>query len=588
MKSYPQSVPLYPRAHVRPFFPSSAAVLLPLALLGGFSARAAVPHDWIHLLAKPNPGLNERQVGQLVSGVGAREVGQVPPLNVRILQLPSRVAAQALAALQKNPQIEFAEVDELLPPGSSLSDPLLGSSWHLHKVQAPSAWDVSFGSASVTIGIVDSGVDGTHPDLMPNLVAGWNFYNGNNITADPEGHGTGVAGVAAAVGNNGAGGAGLAWGCKIMPLRVGDSTGWATFSAMAQAITYAADRGVRVVNLSYTASGSSTVNSAAQYLISRGGLLVVSSGNDGTFNSMSDNPNLLTVGATDVNDNLASWSNTGNHIDLVAPGVGIQLTVPGGYASWSGTSFSSPIVVGVAALVFSRNPALSPFDVMQILTQTADDRGPLGWDSQFGWGRLNASEAVQSALSFVPTDGTPPSVQLTAPAAGSAVSGVVSVSGSASDNIGVTLTSLFIDGILVASTSGLPPTFQWNTLNSADGSHTLQLKSYDAAGNTGLSSARTVSLQNTPDTVSPTVAFTAPVAGAKVSRSLKATLQVSDNRAVVRTELWVNNKLVATTTAVPASFQLNTSKWSAGSHVLTGRAFDAAGNMGLASVTVLK
>src|ERR1041385_8867446 len=123
---------------------------------------------------------------------------------------------------------------------------------------------------------------------------------------------------------------------------------------MAQAVTYAADHAARVANLSFKASDSASVSSAAQYLNSKGGILTVSAGNDGSFDSTADNPYLLTVSATDSTDTLASWSCTGNNVDLSAPGVNVLLTTKGGgYGSGSGTSFSAPCVAGVAALVIS-------------------------------------------------------------------------------------------------------------------------------------------------------------------------------------------------------------------------------------------
>src|SRR5262249_39076456 len=131
---------------------------------------------------------------------------------------------------------------------------------------------------------------------------------------------------------------------------------------------------------------------------SKGGVLAVAGGNYATFDSAPDNPNMLVGSATDQNDVLATWSNTGNNVDLSAPGVNISTTTNGGaYGAGSGTSFSAPIVAGVAALVFSVNPALTPAQVTSVLEQSADDLGSPGWDPSYGWGRVNAARAVSMA-----------------------------------------------------------------------------------------------------------------------------------------------------------------------------------------------
>lgn len=141
------------------------------------------------------------------------------------MDLPSNASEQAVAALlAHNPHIKFAELDQRVAPGLATNDPYAGSEWHLAKIGAPAAWDSTQGSG-VTIAILDSGVDGSHPDLAANMVAGWNVYDNNSNTADVYGHGTAVAGTAAAVSNNGTGVASVAGGAKIMPIRISDSTG---------------------------------------------------------------------------------------------------------------------------------------------------------------------------------------------------------------------------------------------------------------------------------------------------------------------------------------------------------------------------
>jgi len=188
---------------------------------------------------------------------------------------------------------------------------------------------------------------------------------------------------------------------------------------------------------------------------------------------------------------LYSWSNTGNNIDLAAPGcVGNTTTKGGGYGAPCGTSFSAPIVAGVAALVLSMNPSLSPAQATGILKQSADDRGPAGWDPAYGYGRVNAARAVQSAWGVVDTD--LPSVSITSPANGATVSGTVLVSCIASDKVGVVRVELYVDGVLTSASTTAPFATSWNSKKAKPGAHVLTQRAYNAAGNVGTSAPVTV------------------------------------------------------------------------------------------------
>src|SRR6185369_14948071 len=160
-----------------------------------------------------------------------------------------------------------AELDRILPPAEvTPNDPWFGSwEWYLTKIGAPAASSTTTGDKSIIIAILDTGVESTHPDLQAKLVPGWNIYDNNSDTRDVYGHGTVVAGTVAASSNNGQGVASIAWNCPIMPVRISALDGTAAYSAMAIGLTWAADHGARVANLSYMASNSSTVRSAASY-----------------------------------------------------------------------------------------------------------------------------------------------------------------------------------------------------------------------------------------------------------------------------------------------------------------------------------
>jgi thermitase len=528
----------------------------------------------------------------IIAALGARDADEIPNIGVHIVDLPYQASEKAFVErFQGQAEVEFAELDFVAAPdGITPNDPSYTSEWHLTKIAGPTAWSSTTGSSNVTIAILDTGCDPTHPDLASKYVPGWNTYDNNSDTHDVYGHGTAVAGTAAAASNNGTGVASVAWGCEIMPMRISDTNGYGYGSTISKALTWAADHGARVANISYRMDFSSSVTTAAQYFMSKGGVVTMSAGNESTVSTAVDNPYILVVSASDSSDNLASWSNTGTNLDLAAPGVNIYTTMNGGgYGGWSGTSFSAPIVAGVAGLVLSANSALSAQQVQDILKQSADDLGTSGWDSKYGWGRVNAARAVSLATgSNPPADTTPPSVAFASPTAGAAVSNTVTVQVSASDNVGLANVSLYVDGGLVAGGSNSSLSYSWNTLTSSNGSHTLQAAGTDTSGNTA-NTQITVTVNNTTDTTAPAVSIASPANGATVSRTLSVTVNTADDVGVVKVELYVDGKLSSTATTTPFTNSWNSRKASTGSHTLVCKAYDAAGNMGTSqTVTVYK
>ena len=528
---------------------------------------------------------------EILSGLGADKVGEIAGIGVQIVRLPEGASEVDLVQVFKAmPDVEFAELDQILSPEDvTPNDPWFPSEWHLTKISAPAAWSMTTGSNSVIVAICDTGVDGAHPDLASKMVPGRNVYNNNSDTSDVYGHGTKVAGTAAASSNNQAGVAAISWGALIMPVRVSDTSGNATFSAIASGINWAADHGARVANVSYIATNSAAVRSAAQYMQSKGGVVTMSAGNYSTFDSSPDNPYVLTVSATNTVDAVSDFSNTGNNIDVAAPEGAYTTARGGGYAYAGGTSFSAPIVAGVAALILSANPNLTASQVQDIVKQSADDLGPSGWDSGYGWGRVNAARAVSLASGGVTPDTTPPTVNFTSPAAGAAVSGTVPVQVMAGDNVGVTSVNFSVDGVLVGGDSSAPYTFSWNTTAVANGAHTLMATALDAAGNTA-NAALSVNVTNTPpDTTPPLVVVTSPAAGARVSSNVSVLVAASDNVRVVKVDLYVDGVLTDTATSAPFTTKWNARRASAGAHTLQCKAYDAAGNVGVSSaVTVYK
>jgi subtilisin family serine protease len=236
-----------------------------------------------------------------------------------------------------------------------------------------------------------------HPDLATNTVAGWDAVTGEAILQSPGiSHSTAGAGMVAGVINNGIGIAG-AGRCGILPINV---TGFV--SEMYNAVVWAADHGVRVVNISWSGGNEPTLETAGAYLETQArGLLVMSGVNGAGFLDYTNQPHIYCVSMTDAADNLQS--HYGNHIDFAAPGYAVPTTTIGSsYTTATGTSFSAPLFSGVAAVLLGINPTLSPSEVIEILRTTADDLGPAGWDMYFGWGRIHFGRAAAAAQATLP------------------------------------------------------------------------------------------------------------------------------------------------------------------------------------------
>lgn len=271
----------------------------------------------------------------------------------------SRLRAAQVNALRAEPGVVRVEREVVYRALRTPNDPCITScsgtsQWSIAKINAPLAWEFSLGG-SVTIAILDSGVDGTHPDLAGKPV-GNEIDRTGGAASNPD-HGTSVAGTAAAGTDNGQGIAGLGWQSPILAVKVLDDTGSGLSSWVAGGIYDATDRGAKVINMSLGGPDDSlTVRDAVNYALARGVVVVASMGNAGTTEATypAAIPGVIGVGATTQADSLASFSNRGAGLDIAAPGVNLPAPVPGGYEAVSGTSFSAPIVSGVAALLLDQ------------------------------------------------------------------------------------------------------------------------------------------------------------------------------------------------------------------------------------------
>ena len=571
--------------------------LLLVAILSlSVSSIIAAPPEWVEgqLIVKPKAGLSDAQFEKILSKSKGQSVKHLKQINARVIKVPPQALEAVMRALSHHPDIDYVEKDMLVAPDAiTPDDPKYSSQWHLSKIQAPAAWEATAGGG-ITVAILDTGVEGSHPDLVNNLVPGWNVVSNNSNTSPVMYHGTSVAGTVAATANNATGVASVAWNANIMPIRItNESNGVASYSAMASGFIWAADHGADVANLSYgLSSNSSTINNAAQYLRSKGGLAIHAAGNNNTDKGLAENPYLITVAATTSSDARASYSNFGANIDVAAPGSSIYTTyTSGGYKSVSGTSFASPATAGVVALIMAANSSLSPNDVEGILESSAVDLGNAGWDPKFGHGRVNAGNAILMATQTSNSDTKEPVVTIVSPGFDATVSGNVSVDVSASDNTGVSEVVLYANGQVVGTDRTAPYQFSWDSIPESNGNATLTAYAYDAANNTGISSAVSVNVDNQVETVDntpPTVSILTLVASnAVVSGNVSVAVDASDDTGVTKVVLYVNDQTVGTDNTAPFEFNWDSTQVADGDVTMTARAYDAANNSSVsAGVTV--
>jgi hypothetical protein len=305
---------------------------------------------------------------------------------------------EAVQALRRRADVEFAELDTFERRQFTPNDPQLPSQWHHRVIGSFRAWDYGLGQPAVRVAIVDSPFQMAHPDLAANTVSGWDVVANQAVTSSPGIiHSTLCAGMAAAVIDNAVGVAGAA-NCQVLPININGA-----ISEMYNATLWAATHGVRVVNISWSGSTNPVLEAAGLFLKTNANGILFMSAIDGS--GLLDGPNqpdVYSVSMTDAADNFQSTM-YGPYIDFSAPGYQIYSTSTGGGYSWAtGCSFASPLVAGVAAWIFGLNPTLAPDDVIGILTHTAVDLGPPGWDEFYGWGRVDFGAAAAAAAATLP------------------------------------------------------------------------------------------------------------------------------------------------------------------------------------------
>ncbi len=294
------------------------------------------------------------------------------------------------------------------------NDPLFDSQYALKNLKVADAWKITTGSPNVIVAVIDTGVDVNHPDLKGRLVKGYDFVNDDDTTEDFVGHGTFVASLIAATGDDKNGIIGLAPNVKIMPLKVLSRSGGGDSTAIAKAIRYATDNGAKVINLSLGSPyPSRLIRQATDYAIGKGVVVVAAAGNDGSRGNPVEYPasfpDVISVGATGPTDKIASFSTHNSGVNVAAPGLNVlgarssqnticrPVSAATDYCLSSGTSFAAPYVSATAALMLSVNSTLTPQQVLNLLERTATDLGPQGTDDYYGAGLVNVGKAVAEA-----------------------------------------------------------------------------------------------------------------------------------------------------------------------------------------------
>ncbi|MBI2346301.1 MAG: S8 family serine peptidase [Deltaproteobacteria bacterium] len=276
--------------------------------------------------------------------------------------------------------------------GEPTNDPYFSWQWALAKIAAPEAWELFPASAPVRVAVLDTGVDAAHPDLFGRVLPGYNAINNTENADDDHGHGTMVAGVIGAGGNNGLGIAGVAPQVEILPIKVIAQSGEGSYADLIAGIYYAIEHGADVINISAGAYAPSNLLHDALTAAEVAGIVVVAAaGNDATDTPMypAAYPEAMAVTATDATDAIWPESNYGTHVDLAAPGANIMSTMSGGgYAFADGTSLATAHVAGAAALLLSHAAAQTGADVVSRLLSSAIDLGAKGKDAAYGEGRL--------------------------------------------------------------------------------------------------------------------------------------------------------------------------------------------------------
>jgi thermitase len=411
--------------YIRPFVLATAlAAVVGLALAATASAASYDAHT---LLVKFRSGTSaaERRAALDVPGVGS-DRGQIGGIGTHVVSV-SRDPADLARVLERSKVVAYAEPNFVLHALATPNDTLYSTEYGLNNtgqtggtadadIDAPEGWDLAGlaafpNSGGVKVGIVDTGIDQTHPDLAGKAVGCATSYNSgllihNGVCADDNGHGSHVSGTISANTNNAQGVAGVAFNSGIVMCKaLATAAGTGLTSDIANCINWTRQQGVKVISMSLGGGDNATLKSAVQtaYNNGNGVLLVAAAGNDGNsnVNYPAGYAEVVSVAATDNKDHKASFSNTNSDVEIAAPGVNVESTYAGGlYMQLSGTSMATPHVAGVAAVIADLNPTANAATLRSKLDAAVDDIGAAGRDTSFGFGRVNLCKAAGGACAY--------------------------------------------------------------------------------------------------------------------------------------------------------------------------------------------
>ncbi|HEX9854754.1 MAG TPA: S8 family serine peptidase, partial [Acidimicrobiia bacterium] len=611
----------------------TAAVLLVSSVsVAAASAKPNPERSWIVTLAPGAKG-NRKAMVDAVDG-------EVDHVFKKVLNGFSFRGTEAAArAIARNPAVQSVTPDGVMRIAEPAPDGIA-------RIAASAAHAAGYvgeqpDGTPVRIAIVDTGIMATHPDLAANVDVdqGINCIDQTKSPADDHGHGTHVAGTAAAA-LNGVGVVGGAPSASLVAVKSINAAGSGTDAEIICGLDhilalYQADGIPTVVNMSLgeaRAEGagcdSSPLHQAICRLESAGIVVVAAIGNDSSDGSNffpAAYPETIAVSAfvdldgtpaatgcdfrIDVffqcDETLASFSNYGSRVDVTAPGTWItSTTLGGGYGDNSGTSMASPHVAGVAALLLGANPGLLPGEVKDILRDTGEcpDGSEAGAATCAGHGQwqmsaffggtnpdpdgipeplVNAMRAVDAAAGAVPGDARP-TVAIASPAGGAVVSGAASpITATATDDNGVSQVEFLVDGASIGVDTSEPYEATWDTTAAPDGPHTVAATATDTVGQT-----RTAQVEVVADNAPPAVAITSPVPGEAVSGTFTVTADASDPSGVARVDFAVDGQAIGTDDAAPFSAAWDTTGLPDGPHAVTATAVDNTGAQASDQVSV--
>jgi subtilisin family serine protease len=530
----------------------------------------------------------ERANADVVRATGARVIYTYKIVPAVAAEAGPEIASQ----LSANPGVVLVEPDVEVQK----SDAELDNTWGVKRIGAGNVQARGNTGAGVKVGVLDTGIDYTHPDLSANYAGGYDFVNHDNDPMDDEGHGTHVSGTIAAR-KDGQGVVGVAPNARVYALKVLGSTGSGSFSDVIAALDWCVSNGIQVTNNSYGSSSNPgvTVQTAFDNATAAGIINIAAAGNSGNAAGKNNSvgypaaySSVIAVAATDNNNNRASFSSTGPAVEIAAPGVSILSTkLGGGYVSFSGTSMATPHVVGTAALVI----AAGITNVRAQLQATATDLGAAGRDTWYGYGLVNADLAAPGSPTTTPN--TAPTVSISGPADNSQFTSGSSITftGTASDTPDGNLTGSLSWSSNRDGTIGSGGSFPTSSLSV--GTHTITASVTDAGGLSG-SASITVTINSAPPppppNTAPVVSISSPANNSSFAKntaiSFSGSASDAEDGSITSNLVWTSYKNGSTTGQIIGTGGSFSAKLTPGSYVITASVSDSAGASNSASIKI--